>query len=117
MTSCPDHLPATPDGRYFVHKGILWRCSDPSLDEDQRQRLVDALMRARRAVGEALRLDDAEGERKARARVHQLKIALGERGPTWWGGEDYNRMKPENTPYAEWWAERNRQRMADDSRA
>lgn len=39
--------PVTPDGRYFVVKGQLWRCSNPSLEEDVRQRLVDALMAAR----------------------------------------------------------------------
>jgi len=47
-------------------------------------------------------------EREARARVHEAKVALGERGPTWWDGEDYNRMRPENTPYAEWWAQQAR---------
>jgi hypothetical protein len=39
--------PVTPDGRYFVVKGQLWRRSNPSLEEDVRQRLVDALMAAR----------------------------------------------------------------------
>jgi len=40
----------TPDGRYFVVKGQLWRCSNPLLNEDVRQLLVDALMAARREV-------------------------------------------------------------------
>lgn len=106
MSTCPDHLPSTPDGRYFVHNGILWRCADPELEEEQRQRLVKSLMEARRDVGAAKRSGDAQAEREARARVHEAKVALGERGPTWWDGEDYNRMKPENTPYAGWWAER-----------
>lgn len=61
-------------------------------------------MDARRDVGMAKRADDEAGEKDARARVHQAKVALGERGPTWWNGEDYNRHAPKNTPYAEWWA-------------
>ena len=104
MPTCPDHLPSTPDGRYFVHNGILWRCSNPDLDDDTRQRLVNDLMSARRDVGTAKRSGADAAERDARGRVHEAKVALGERGPTWWEGEDYNRMKPENTPYAEWWA-------------
>ena len=107
--SCPDHLPSTPDGRYFVHNGVLWRCSNPALAEDERQRLVDDLMAARRKVGTAKRLGNEDAEREARSCVHAAKVALGERGPTWWDGdEDFNRMKPENTPYAEWWASRDR---------
>lgn len=104
MSTCPEHLPSTPDGRYFVHNGILWRCSDPSLSAEERQRLVADLMCARRDVGVATRAHDVEAERDARRRVHEAKVALGERGPIWWQGEDYNRMKPENTPYAQWWA-------------
>lgn len=106
VSTCPDHLPSTPDGRYFVHKGILWRCSNPALSDDDRQRFVRELMSARRDVGIATRANDAGAERDARSRVHAAKVALGERGPVWWEGEDYNRMKPENTPYAEWWASR-----------
>jgi len=40
----------TPDGRCFFVKGWLWRCSSPALIEDNRQRLVNLLMDARRAV-------------------------------------------------------------------
>ena len=32
--------PVTPDGRYFVVRGRLWRCSDPSLPPDRREALV-----------------------------------------------------------------------------
>ena len=105
MSTCPDHLPSTPDGRYFVHSGRLWRCTNPDLSDEERGRLVDDLMDARRAVGTAKRADDEDAETAARSRVDAAKVALGERGPTWWDGdEDYNRKKPENTPYAEWWA-------------
>ena len=100
----PPDLPCTPDGRYFVHGGRLWRRSTPDLPEADRERLVRELIDARRAVGVATRAADADGEGAARRRVHEAKVALGERGPTWWGGEDHNRMAPENTPYADWWA-------------
>ncbi|MEM7788997.1 MAG: hypothetical protein AAF594_14855 [Bacteroidota bacterium] len=97
-------MPSTPDGRYVVHGGRLWRCSDPALPEAERARLVRELMDARRAVGAATRNDDPEAERETRARVHNAKVAPGERGPTWWGDdEDHNRKAPKNTPYAEWW--------------
>jgi len=104
MSSCPDGLPSTPDGRYFVHGGRLWRCTNPALADDERQRLVRELMDARRAVGTAKRAGDETAEREARARVHDAKVALGERGPTWWDGPDYNRHAPASTPYADWWA-------------
>lgn len=104
MSACPDGLPSTPDGRYFVHGGRLWRCSNPDLADDERQRLVSELMDARRAVGTAKRAGDADAEREARRRVHGAKVALGERGPTWWGGDAHDRRAPRNTPYADWWA-------------
>ncbi|WNG21187.1 hypothetical protein [Cystobacter fuscus] len=96
--------PTTPDGRYFVMKGVLWRCSDPGLGPKQRALLVEALMHARRDVGRALRAGDSEAERQARARVHKAKVALGERGPPWWTDDapDFNRHRVENTPYAAW---------------
>ncbi len=99
--------PDTPDGRYFVVKGRLWRTSNPALEPDQRQALVDQLMKARRQVGVAKRAQDAEAERDARAAVDKAKRALGERGPVWWtdGAPDFNRRMVVNTPYAQWYAE------------
>lgn len=47
--------PVTPDGRYFVVRGRLWRMSNPSLHPDTRDRLVKELMTARRVVGVAKR--------------------------------------------------------------
>lgn len=95
----------TPDGRYFLVKGQLWRRSNPALSDEQRQQLVHVLMEARRAVKEAKASDDADDMRTARAEVDQAKRALGERGPVWWsdGSPDYNRHKAINTPYAEWY--------------
>jgi hypothetical protein len=99
-----DPLPRTPDGRYFVVRGRLWRSSNPALAEDERTRLVAALMDARRDVAGAKRTGDADAEHAARARVHAAKVALGERGPPWWddGAPDYNRRMARNTPYRDW---------------
>ena len=94
--------PRTPDGRYFVAKSRLWRCTDPSLPEPERRAHVKALMKARNAV--RLAATDEE-ERAARAAVHEAKVALGERGPVWWddGAPDENRKAPWNSSYAGWW--------------
>lgn len=93
--------PTTPDGRYFVVRGRLWRSSDPSLPAVVRQGHVDRLMRARRAVRDAA--DDA-ARAIARRAVDEAKRALGERGPVWWtdGAPDYNRHMAKNTPYHAW---------------
>jgi hypothetical protein len=98
--------PTTPDGRYFVVRGRLWRTSSPDLPSDERQQLVNALMTARRKVGLAKKAADSEAERSARADVDAAKRALGERGPVWWtdGAPDYNRKLAANTPYADWFA-------------
>lgn len=98
--------PVTPDGRYFVVRGRLWRCTNPALDADMRARLTRELMRARGDVARARRAGDAAALADARARVHAAKVALGERGPAWWtdGAPDYNRYLAKNTPYAAWWA-------------
>jgi hypothetical protein len=100
------HYPVTPDGRYFVVRGRLWRCSDPSLPDADRQRHVDDLMRARSAVGRALRAGDADALADARRAVDAAKTALGERGAPWWrdGAPDYNRRLARNTPYRGWFA-------------
>ena len=102
----PTHHPVTPDGRYFIVAGRLWRMSNPDLDPAARQALVDRLMRARRAVGAAKKAGDAQAERRARDDVDAAKRALGERGPVWWtgGAPDYNRRLVGNTPYADWYA-------------
>lgn len=98
--------PVTPDGRYFVVRGRLWRCGDPALPEATRARLVSELMQARSAVRRALANADRDAERAARRRVHAAKLALGERGRPWWsdGAPDYNRHLARNTPYRDWHA-------------
>ena len=84
-------------------RGRLWRATDPSLSEEERQRWVDALMDARRAVAAAKRAEDPQAEKTARAAVHEAKVALGERGPVWWddGAPYYTRKLVTNTPYAQ----------------
>ncbi|WP_081322818.1 hypothetical protein [Pseudomonas parafulva] len=96
--------PTTPDGRYFVVRGRLWRCTDPSLSDAERQHWVHALMDARRAVKDAKANDEPDQLARARAQVQAAKVALGERGPVWWGdgSPDFNRRMAVNTPYAEW---------------
>jgi hypothetical protein len=98
--------PVTPDHRYFVVRGRLWRRSDPSLDDERRADLVAELMAARRAVGAALKRDDTDGVAKARAAVDLAKRALGERGAAWWsdGAPDFNRNMVNDTVYAAWYA-------------
>lgn len=97
--------PHTPDGRYFVVKGRLWRTSNPHLAPEERERLVKRLMDARREVGRAKKAGDEIAERAARSQVDAAKRALGERGPVWWddGAPDYNRRMAANTPYAAWY--------------
>jgi hypothetical protein len=80
--------------------------SNPKLAPEERQKLVDQLMNARRQVGAALKVREAEAERSARAAVDEIKRALGERGPVWWtdGAPDLNRRLVANTSYAHWHA-------------
>lgn len=98
--------PVTPDGRYFVVRGKLWRMSDPQLPPHDKARLVKLLMDARRAVKEAKKARDPDAEATAHRNVDAAKRSLGERGPVWWkdGAPDFNRHAVKNTPYAHWFA-------------
>jgi hypothetical protein len=98
--------PTTPDGRYFVVRGRLWRTSDPALEPEKRERLVKDLMDARRAVGLAKRKCDHAAETVAHEAVDRAKVALGERGPVWWddGAPELNRHLARTGPYAQWYA-------------
>ncbi|AWM91929.1 hypothetical protein DJ564_14430 [Pseudomonas sp. 31-12] len=53
----------TPDGQYFVVKGQLWRCTNPSLSE---RCAVNELMAARREVKAAKVSGDSEQLKKER---------------------------------------------------
>jgi len=99
-TQRADYTP-TPDRRYFVIRGRLWRLSNPGLNPEIHERLVGELMAGRRAVR------DAAGSQEriaARLKVDAAKKALGERGRVWWddGAPDYNRCLVVDTPYAAW---------------
>ena len=83
----------TPDGRYVVIDGRRWRATDPLIPEDVAALLRQELMSARRAVGQALKAQDAEAERAARSRVQQAKTALGERGTPWWEQTEQERRE------------------------
>ncbi|SER57195.1 hypothetical protein SAMN04490244_101524 [Tranquillimonas rosea] len=96
------NYPVTPDGRYFVARGRLWRRTDPRLPEAERRAAVKALMQARRAVGQAT---TEQEERAARDAVDTAKRRLGERGPVWWtdGAPDVSGRAPWTCHYADWW--------------
>ena len=96
----------TPDGRYLVVRGRLWRRSDPNLAPERRAELVSELMDARRAKRAALGAADDAAVEVARARVDAAKTALGERGPVWWDDDepDLTRRMARTTRYAEWFA-------------
>jgi len=98
--------PVTPDGRYFVVRGRLWRMSDPALSPAERESAVKRLMTARRAVAAAKQAGSEEALRGARSAVDAAKRDLGERGPVWWrdGSGDLNQRMARATPYADWYA-------------
>jgi hypothetical protein len=102
-----NEYPMTPDGRYFVVRGRLWRTANPALSPETRQSVVNQLMTARRGVWSARKAGDATAEAAAHEAVDRAKQALGERGPVWWtdGARDLNRHMARNTPYAAWFAE------------
>ncbi|CEE79047.1 hypothetical protein XACLE20_1790005 [Xanthomonas citri pv. citri] len=64
-------FPMTPlttlDGRYVIVRGRLWRTTNPRLSKPERERLVHALMDARRAV------------KAAKANVNEKALAAARR--------------------------------------
>ena len=95
----------TPDRRYLIVRGRLWRAANPNLPSDVSATLVHELMLARREVKAAMHESNRKRLAKARAAVHAAKVKLGERGPVWWddGSRDFNRFLVKNTPYAAWY--------------
>ena len=98
--------PVTPDGRYFVVRGRLWRTANPGLGEAERADLVGRLMERPAGGGRRKESDRSGREATAHQAVDEVKQALGERGPVWWddGSPDLNRHMVKNTLYAEWYA-------------
>ncbi len=70
------------EGHHLVIGGRRWRASDPSIPAPLRRELVHELMAARRAVKAGA--GDPQATSAARRRVHDAKVALGERGAPWW---------------------------------
>jgi hypothetical protein len=103
--AAPQH-PVTPDGRYFVVRGKLWRMANPNLAPAKKAALVNELMRARGAVQSAKLAGRQIEEAAAHRAVDVVKRALGERGPVWWsdGTPDLNRQPVKNTTYAKWYS-------------
>jgi len=95
--------PETPDGRYFVSRGRLWRKGDPSLGDSLRRAALKALMQARLAERRA---PDAATRQNARDAVEAAKRRLGERGPVWWtdGAPDESGTHPADSSYRDWWS-------------
>lgn len=83
----PREVEHTPDGHYVIIDGRKWRATNPNLPEEERQKWVNELMSARRAVAAALKAKDKDAENGARDRVQAAKEGLGERGPKWWEKE------------------------------
>jgi hypothetical protein len=102
----PPQHPVTPDGRYFVVRGKLWRMANPNLASAKKAALVNELMKARSAVRSAKLAGNQIEEAAAHRGVDVVKQALGERGPVWWtdGTPDLNRQLVKNTPYAKWYS-------------
>src|ERR1700753_3232649 len=98
--------PVTPDGRYFVVRGGLWRLAIPDLPEVARSTMVGELRRARSAVRSAKIAGDQAAEAAAHHAVDVAKRKLGERGPVWWtdGAPDLNRHMVKKTPYGSWYS-------------
>jgi hypothetical protein len=103
------NYPVTPDGRYFVVRGRLWRCPNPALSVESRTELTRQLTEGWREKAAALRSGDVQARIEAKQRIDQVKQALGERGPVWWtdGAPDWNRRLAKNTPYADWFRDLN----------
>jgi hypothetical protein len=96
----------TPDGRYIVVQGRLWRAADPTLSAERKVRHMRALLNGRRALKAAKLSGDAAAITDARRMVALAQVGLGERGRVWWkdGAPDLHRTLVKNSPYAPWFA-------------
>ena len=94
----------TPDGRYIVVQGRLWRATNPSLPAEARVRHMRELLNGRRALKIAKAAGDEAAIAAARQLIAAAQVGLGERGRVWWkdGAPDYNRALAKNSPYADW---------------
>ena len=97
----------TPDGRYIVVQGRLWRAANPTLSAERKVRGMRELLNGRRALKAAKLTGDEAAITAARQMVALAQVGLGERGKVWWmdGAPDLNRTLVKNSPYATWYAE------------
>ncbi len=96
----------TPDGRYTVVQGRLWRAPNPSLAAAGKVCHTRELLNGRRALKTAKTVADEAAIAAARAMIRAAEVGLGQRGVVWWkdGTPDLNRQLAKNTPYADWYA-------------
>jgi hypothetical protein len=96
----------TPDGRYIVLQGRLWRAANPTLSAERKIRYMRELLNGRRALKAAKLAGDESAITDARRMVALAQVGLGERGRVWWkdGAPDLNRTLIKNSPYAQWYA-------------
>lgn len=85
--------PRAGAARSFEVDGRHWRTTDPAIPKKLRAELVSELMAARRAVAAGNRSGDDDAVTRARARVSDAKIALGERGAPWWEPSDLEALE------------------------
>ncbi len=97
----------TPDGRYHVIQGRLWRAPNPTLPAEAKVRHMRDLLNGRRALRAAKAAGDEAAITAARRMIASAQVGLGERGRVWWkdGAPDLNRTLAKNSPYAEWFAQ------------
>ena len=97
------NYPDTPDGRYFVVRGRLWRKSNPELLPKDRHKLVQNIMNVRRMLKGQRSVADRFAARRS---VNDAMQSLDERGPVWWtgGAPDFSLQVAKNTPCAAWFA-------------
>jgi hypothetical protein len=96
----------TPDGRYIVIQGRLWRAANPSLPAEAKVRYMREQLNGRRALKLAKTAGDEAAILAARKIIANAQAGLGERGKVWWkdGAPDLNRTLAKNSPYADWFA-------------
>jgi len=96
----------TPDGRYHVIQGRLWRAPNPGLPAEVKVRHMRELLNGRRALKSAKTAGEQDAIVAARRLVAAAQAGLGERGRVWWkdGAPDLNRTLVKNSPYAGWYA-------------
>jgi hypothetical protein len=96
----------TPDGRYIIVQGRLWRAANPTLSAARKVRYMRELLNGRRELRTAKVTGEEAAITAARQRVALAQVGLGERGKVWWkdGAPDLNRTLVKNSPYAPWYA-------------